>query len=81
MKELNNKKIETVFDHNITDKEWKLVRGISSDLYLSIIGQETAFFDIAVLFYIRGNKKKATAYANKLSPDRRNDLWRILTHS
>lgn len=80
MKYLNSKKIETVFDHNITDEEWKKVRGMSSNLYLSTIDQETAFYDIAALFYLRGDKKKTGEYANKLSPDRRNDLWRILTH-
>lgn len=75
MKELNNKKIETVFDHNITEEEWENMYGsCTQNKYTSFIGQETAFYDIATLFYLRGNKEKATEYANKLSPDRRNDF-------
>lgn len=73
--------METVFDHNITEKEWKHIYGTcSQDKYISFIGQETAYYDIAVLYYIRGDNDKATAYANKLPPHRRNDLWRMLTH-
>lgn len=81
MEEFNSKKMETVFDHNITDEEWKNMYGTCpQNEYTSFIGQETAFYDIATLFYLRGDNKKATEYANKLSPDRQNDLWRILTH-
>lgn len=73
--------METVFDHNITEKEWKYIHGnCRKDFYLKILDQETAYYDIATLFYLRGDKKMATVYANKLSPQYRNDLWRILTH-
>ncbi len=72
--------METVFDHNITEKEWNYIRGSRKDFYLKIVDQETAYYDIAALYYHRGNEEMATVYANKLSPQYRNDLWRILTH-
>lgn len=72
--------METVFDHNITEKEWKYVRGSRKDFYLKFLDKETAFYDIAALYYIRGNEAKAIEYANKLSPLKKLDLWRMLTH-
>lgn len=72
--------METVFDHNITEKEWKYVCGDEKKSYLKYIDKETALYDIAVLYYHRGNEEMATVYANKLSPQKRNDLWRTLTH-
>ena len=58
-----------------SEEEWENMYGsCTQNKYTSFIGQETAFYDIATLFYLRGNKEKATEYANKLSPDRRNDF-------
>ena len=73
--------METVFDHNIISKEWERINGdTSKSFYLSIINQEGAYRDIAALYYHRGDIKKATFYADKLSIDLRNDFWRLMTH-
>lgn len=73
--------METVFDHNITEKEWKRIYSdYSKESYLKHPCQEIFLRDIATLYYIRGNKEMATAYANRLPPDTKNDLWRTLTH-
>lgn len=72
--------METVFDYGITPDEWAKIRGIEKDFYLSIVNQEDAYQDLAVFFYIRGDKKRASIYADKLPPDIKNDLWRTLTH-
>ena len=73
--------METVFDYNITEKEWAyMYKAITKDFYLSFIGQESAYRDLAILFYIRGDMKRAESYADKLPPSVKNDLWRTLTH-
>lgn len=74
------KSMETVFDYNITPEEWEYICGMTKEVYLSIIGQESAYQDLAALFYIRGDMKRATEYAEKLPPDVKYDLWRTLTH-
>ena len=53
---------------------------MTKEEYLSIINQEAAYQGLATLFYLRGNIKQATTYADKLPLDIRNDLWRTLTH-
>ncbi len=72
--------METVFDYNITPEEWEYICGMTKEVYLSIIGQESAYQDLAALFYIRGDMKRATEYAEKLPPEVKYDLWRTLTH-
>lgn len=72
--------METVFDHNITDEEWKWVRGTKKDLYLSTVDPETALRDIASLYWLRGNKEMAHKYSDMLSPTKRNSLWQTLLH-
>ena len=72
--------METVFDYKIAPEEWAEINGMSKEVYLSSACQEDAYQDLATLFYIRGDKRRAADYADKLSPDARNDLWRTLTH-
>jgi hypothetical protein len=78
---LNDEVMETVFDYNITPEEWENIHGgAGKERYLQLIGEESANFDLALLFYRRGDKEKATYYANKLPFDYRNDFWRLVTH-
>lgn len=72
--------METVFDYNIAPEEWEWVRGMERDTYLSVICQEDAYQDLAALFYLRGDMKRAEYYAEKLPPDVKYDLWRTITH-
>ncbi len=72
--------METVFDHNITEEEWKSIRGVNKDLYLKIIEQNTAFADIASLYWLRNEKDIAVSYIEKTSPEMRLDWWRITLH-
>ena len=73
--------METVFDHNITDDEWKWLSGsMDKEFYLSHVDVDTAIADIASLFYKRGQKDQAMTISEKLPPDVYNDLWRLLTH-
>lgn len=72
---------ETVFDYNITKSEMQDIRGgLPREKYLSIIDGYAAIADIATLFYIRGDIKKAEEVSMKLPPYYRTDLWRKLTH-
>ena len=73
--------METVFDHNITDEEWKwLSGGAIKSLYLQTVDQETAWANIAALYWLRENKELAHKYSDMLSPTKRNSLWRTLLH-
>lgn len=72
--------METVFNHNITPDEWRKVRGMRKEDYLHFVDAETATADIATLYYLRGDNKRAATYLNKLQPDTRNDLLRVLSH-
>lgn len=73
--------METVFDYNITPEEFEYIRGFQSkEEYIQHLDEFTANYDLAALFYKRGNKTKATYYANKLPIDDRNDFWRTVTH-
>lgn len=72
--------METVFDYNITPEEWAQIRGMKKAFYLSYANDEIANNDLATLFYLRGDMKRATEYAEKLPPEVKYDLWRTLTH-
>ncbi len=74
--------METVFDHNITEEEWKATIGsLSKTTYSRIMDQESAYQDIATLFFVRGDIERAKEYANKLSsPLDMYDLYRTWYH-
>ena len=71
---------ETVFDYKISHEEWAKINGSTKQTYLSLVDPDTAKADIAALFYLRGDKERATALSEELPPDVKNDLWRTLTH-
>lgn len=72
--------MKTVFDYKISPKEWAKIKGMTKETYLSSVDPDTAKADIATLFYLRGDKERATALSEELPPDVKNDLWRTLTH-
>lgn len=73
--------METVFDHNITDAEFKTIIMCSKERYLNIVSQKIAYRDIAFLYYIRGDRHTAEKYIGKTNDvDTINSFWRIATH-
>lgn len=76
--------METVFDHEITQKELLDIVGSSmpsQDEYLKRRDEVSANMDLFYLFYSRGNKQKAGHYADKMpDPLMKYDLYRIVTH-
>jgi hypothetical protein len=72
----------TIFDHNPTDQELNDIRfdalslcqkfGIDTDkeltpeLYLELVSQENAYYDLAVLFEFRNDQAKANEFWAKL---------------
>lgn len=73
--------MRTVFDYHISQEEWMKIRGsMEKTTYLSAVDKETANVDVATLFYIRGDIKRAVEISEDLPPDVKNDLWRTLTH-
>lgn len=75
--------METVFDHNMTEDEKKLFSSFqfSKELYTSIFCQDTAYQDIAFLYYHRNDAKKTKKYANKITDATlRSQFWRTVLH-
>jgi hypothetical protein len=74
--------METIFDYNPTDQELNDIRfdafslcqkfGIDTDkeltpeLYLELVSQENAYYDLAVLFEFRNDQQKANEFWAKL---------------
>lgn len=74
--------METIFDHNVTQSEMNAIGlvGISKEWYLKHASGDTVFLNLADLFWHRGKKAQARAYADKLSPDWKNDWYRTILH-
>lgn len=72
--------METVFDHNISPKEWESINGMDKYTYLSVVDEDSANWGLASLYLLRGKKKKAEAYANKLPASMKVDFWRGANH-
>lgn len=79
--------METIYDHNPTETELINIgaNSMSKSEYLSIIASgddaDSANWDLALLFDLRGDVKKTELYANRIKDDAyRTDLWRTLTH-
>ena len=74
--------IETAFnsEHKMTDKEWQYICGMNRDIYLKVVDEESAKFDLASLYYYRGDRKKVMQYLEGLKPNYVNDFWRTVTH-
>ncbi len=72
--------METVFDHNITPEEINYIGLLDKDLYLKVVDEESACFDLASLFYKRGSRKMVDKYLKNLPPLRVSDFWRTVKH-
>ena len=72
--------METVFDHNITDEEKKAIGVLEKYLYVMLVDEETAKFDLALLYYRRGQKRKSKKYLEGMESNLVNDFWRTVTH-
>lgn len=75
--------METVFDHNITQKEREAigVSQTSKEVYLINMDEETANNHLAFLYSNRGDLKKAEFYADRLPFLMRMDCLRTISHS
>ncbi|PXY44511.1 hypothetical protein [Flavobacterium hydrophilum] len=79
----------TIFDYNPTDQELNDIRfdalslcqkfGIDTDkeltpeLYLELVSQENAYYDLAVLFEFRNDQEKADEFWAKLPKELQSD--------
>ncbi len=74
--------METVFDHHITEDE-KDVLGVfyEKHKYIEVFSQDSAYNEIAFLYWHRNNLKKATEYANKIkNVSYKEDCLRTIYH-
>lgn len=61
--------METIFDHNPTEKELENIGRLDFEKneYIDLLQEsDTIYADLYCLFSIRGQKKKAEQYANKI---------------
>ena len=77
--------METIFDHNVTDKEMINILGRvqTKKDYLSDVGHsdDNLIVDLAYLFYYRGLAQKANNYIRKVSDvNMRLSFWRNIYH-
>jgi len=72
-KNIDINKLETIFDHNLTEEELKTAAwGFSKEEYLSEIkSQENHYLKIYYLYLSRNDQKTAMEYFNKLNEKRR----------
>lgn len=74
--------METVFDHNITDEEKRLVCIGDKDDYLGKVSETDAIVDLAYLYYYRGDEMKAEMYIEQTDDvDKINSFWRTVKHT
>lgn len=75
------KKIETVFDHNITEKEMEAILGSSSFTRerLCCFSQNSNYAMIYNLYLFRKDKEKAQIYADKM-PNTSRKVYCICYH-
>lgn len=74
--------METIYTHKITPKELELIgkEKFSKRDYLRFLGTDERLYDLAMLFWHRGDKKKAEHYSSMMSEQMQDDLWRIILH-
>ncbi|SJM96052.1 hypothetical protein [Crenothrix polyspora] len=65
-------KLETIFDHNITDVEFEEILGEPETLdeYLYSLSQDSAYAHLYFLYELREDMETAKLYLNKIKDDR-----------
>jgi len=72
--------IETVYQHGLTVEESKKIGFPEKNIYLRVIDEQSARFDLALLYNLRGDEVKVAKYLEGLPPNMVNDFWRTVTH-
>lgn len=69
-------KIETIFDHHVTEDEFKQLFDFeeSQEDYEYALSQTDAYVDLHYLYELRGNLERAQFYLNQLDEKNRNQL-------
>lgn len=74
--------METIFDHNITLDEAKLIpEATSLEDYLDMLDQDYAYYDIAYLYFLREDADNVRKYVGKINDVMlRQSFWRTMLH-
>ena len=73
--------METVYDYNPTKEEWNQLCYMPRDRYERIVGDDSRNLDLALLFHIRGKKRKWKKYISKVkNVDMVNSFYRTIYH-
>ena len=75
--------METIFDHNPTKQELiEFIGTVDKEEYMNFASQNSAYMEIAFLYYYRGEKRKAKKYIKKINNcDLVNSFWRTVKHT
>ena len=72
--------METIFEHNVTTDELREITLIPKEEYLRIADDDSKARGLAMLFYLRGDKKKMKKYFKLIkSVDMRNSFIRTIS--
>lgn len=72
--------METIYDHNPTQQEIERIGFLPKDLYMRL-DADTLNHDLALLFKIRGNRKKMKHYLSLIQDGRMVDsFFRTINH-
>ena len=73
--------METIFDFNPTHEELREITLIPKDEYLRISTDDSRASGLALLFYLRGNKRMMHKYYNQIKDvNLRNSFKRTISH-
>ena len=74
--------MEMIVDHNITENEERELNGtITRDTYLRFISQKGSYVDLAYLYHMRGQDRKAKKFIEKTRDcNLINSFWRTIKH-
>lgn len=77
-------KIETIFEHGVTNEEWLRIRGYEledKNEYMEDSEPEDIYQDLAYLYFYRGDEKKAKKYIDKTKDlNCISSFWRTVKH-
>jgi|GEM_PF-705822 hypothetical protein len=74
------KKIETIYDHNVTQEELRKINPTPKENYLKTIPQDVAYGDLAWLYFLREDRKKMMFYADRMSAGMRFELLQMIEY-
>ena len=74
------KKIETIYDHNVTQEELRKINPTPKENYLKTIPQDVAYGDLVGLYLLREDRKTIMFYTDKMLAGMRFELLQMIEY-